>query len=124
MKRTTLVKTTVAGSIAAVALAAAGCSLDVYTAQPEPRAVVYEEAPPPQQEVVVAEAPPAVVYEEPPPQPEVGVVWVQPEYVQIGGRYELRHGHWDHPPRGHNRWVASHYEHGSRGYVYVGGRWD
>ena len=76
------------------------------------------------QEVVVADAPPDVVVEEPTPQPEVGVVWIQPEYVVVGGRYELRHGHWGRPPQGHTRWVASHYEHGSRGYVYVGGRWD
>jgi hypothetical protein len=123
MKRSTLLSTTLAGSIAATALAAAGCSLDVYDSQPEPRAVVYQQAPP-DQEVVVAEAPPEVVYEQPPPQPEVGVVWIQPEYVQIGGRYELRHGRWDHPPQGRNRWVASHYEHGSHGYVYVSGRWD
>jgi hypothetical protein len=122
MKRMALLKTALASSIAMTSLTVVGCTVDVYDSQPRPEVVEY--APAPDQEVAVVEAPPQVVYEEPPPPPEVGVVWIQPEYVQIGGRYELRHGHWDRPPRGHSRWVASHYEHGQRGYIYVSGRWD
>src|ERR1700722_7665409 len=122
MKRMTLHRTVLAASMAMISLAVAGCTMEIY--QDQPRPVVVEETPHPEQEVVVTDAPPQVVYEEPPPPPEVGVIWIQPEYVLIGGRYELRHGHWDHPPRGRNRWVASHYRHGDHGYVYVGGRWD
>jgi hypothetical protein len=122
MKRITLRKTALAASIAFASLATAGCTMELYQEQPAP--VVVEESPQPDQVDVVADPPPQVVYEEAPPQPEIGVVWIQPEYIQIGGRYELRHGHWDHPPQGHHRWVASHYNHGGRGYVYVAGRWD
>jgi hypothetical protein len=107
---------------AAMAMAIAGCDVAVYSPQPQPQAVVY--AAPPDQQVVVADAPPPVVYEQAPPPPEVGVVWIGPEYVWSGRQYELRHGHWDHPPQGHRNWTASHYEHGQHGYVYVAGRWD
>jgi hypothetical protein len=123
MTQTILLKTTVAASIAVTSLMIAGCTVDVYNSAPQPQVVEYA-PPPPQAEIVVAEPPPEVAYEEPPPAPEVGMVWIQPEYIQIGGRYELRHGRWDHAPRGHSRWVASHYEHGSRGYVYISGRWE
>jgi hypothetical protein len=119
MKRVTLINTTLAAAIALPALLICGCSVDVYSPQP---AVVVEAAPPDQE--VVVEPPPPVVYEEPAPAPEVGMVWIQPEYVVVGGRYELRHGRWDRPPAGHGRWVASHYEHGEHGYVYVAGRWN
>jgi hypothetical protein len=122
MKRLTLHNAAVTSAISMATLAVVGCSVDVYS--PPPRQVVIEQSAPPDQEVVVTEAPPTVVYEAAPPPPEVGVIWIQPEYVLVGGRYELRHGHWDHPPQGHNRWVASHYEHGPRGYIYVSGRWD
>lgn len=121
MKRIHLNNAAMAASIA-LALAAAGCTLEVQG--PQPTAVVEEDPQPPDQEVVVADPPPPIVYEEAPPPPEVGLVWIGPEYVQIGGGYRLRHGHWDHPPSGHNRWVASRYRHGSHGYVYVAGRWE
>jgi len=121
MNQITLRGITLKGSLTLAALVLGGCTFDAYFAPPP--AVVVETAPPDQGAVVV-EAPPEVVYEAPPPQPEAGVVWIQPEYVLAGGRYELRHGHWDHPPQGRNHWVASRYERGAHGYVYVAGRWN
>jgi hypothetical protein len=112
----------------AMLLAAAGCTVDVYS--PPPRGEVIVEAPPPPSpppgEVVVGvdQPPPPPVYEAPPPPPEVGVVWVPGDYVIVGGRWEWRGGHYDHPPRGGAHWIGPRYEHGPHGYVRVEGHWE
>jgi hypothetical protein len=122
MKRATLLKTTLSASLLAGTMLAAGCSSSVVGGQPG--STVIETPPTPDRDIVVAYAPPQIVLEDPTPQPELGVVWIEPEYAVFGGRYELLHGHWSRPPQGRARWIASHYELGDRGYVYFGGRWD
>jgi hypothetical protein len=122
MKNTIFLKTSLVASIAMTSWMIAGCNQAPAAA---PEAAAAPAAAAPDQTVEVDQAPPQVVYEAPPPAPAiVGSVWIQPEYIQVGGQYQLRHGHYDQPPQGHTRWVASHYEHGAHGYAYIAGRWD
>jgi hypothetical protein len=125
MKHMQLMKSVLMAAAAMTFLTAAGCSSQTTGLTPDAAALDDYPVPAPAQDTAVADPPPRLIYEEPAaPPPQPGVVWIQPEFVLFGGGYELRHGRWGHPPQGRTRWVASHYEHDSRGYVYIGGRWD
>ena len=113
-----------------LALGAVGCSVDVYAPPPRERVVVEEAPPPPppgpyvEDSVVVEDAPPEPQYEDPGPQPGVGFVFVTGEYVRVGDHWEWHRGHWDRPPEGRHRWVASRYERRGGGYVRITGHWE
>ena len=58
-----------------------------------------------------------------PPQPSPRHVWVSGEWNSNGGRYDYRQGYWEERRENHNRYSEGRWRHGSRGYVWVPGRW-
>jgi hypothetical protein len=104
-------------------LAAAGCTVDVYSPPQQGTVVIQEggtpapdeavvEAPPPDQDVVVGVA------------PGPDYVWIGGYWGWNGGRYVWYGGHWDHHPYGRSRWVRGYWNHGGHGYVFVRGHWE
>lgn len=55
--------------------------------------------------------------------PYGGAVWVGPEWVWRGGRYECVPGYWAHPRRAGAIWVPGHWKYSRRGYKWVPGHW-
>ena len=55
--------------------------------------------------------------------PFTGAVWIGPEWVWRGGRYECVPGYWARPQRHGAIWVTGHWKYNRRGYVWVPGHW-
>jgi len=56
--------------------------------------------------------------------PFSGAVWIGPEWVWRGGRYDCVPGYWAKPQhRKQHRWIPGRWKYSRRGYVWVPGRW-
>ena|ERR1041385_6707971 len=85
--------------------------------------VVYRSRPPiVENEVVVADAPPAPIVEETVVAPGPGFVWVGGAWVWHG-RWVWEHGHWARPPHPGAVWVAPRYVFRGGRHVWVRGGW-
>jgi hypothetical protein len=72
-------------------------------------------------QVYVHVRPEAPVYVRP-QQPRPEHIWIEPEWVWRGGRYENVQGYWA-PPRPGYRYSAGYWRHSRRGEMWVGGGW-
>jgi len=126
-----------AAALAAISLAAAGCTLDVHTHRDryEERPVVVEhryeyhpdrvvvvDAPPRGYTTVVREAPPPSYAEVIPPPPDREVIWISGYWVVNDNRWVWVHGHYERPPRRGVHWEAHTWvRHGDSFELRVGG---
>ncbi len=72
--------------------------------------------------MVVSTPPPPPPVEPVPPMPGPGYVWTGGEWVWNNGWY-WSVGYWALPPYPNAIWVGGYWQHGSRGWVRVGGHW-
>lgn len=56
--------------------------------------------------------------------PFSGAVWVGPEWVWRGSRYECVPGYWAKPRRHNAVWIPGHWKYSRRGYRWVPGHWN
>ena len=54
--------------------------------------------------------------------PRPSYIWVEPEWVSRGGRYEYMNGYWSAPRVGY-RYAPGYWKRTRRGEVWVGGGW-
>jgi len=57
------------------------------------------------------------------PAPGPGYVWTPGYHRWDGKAYVWMPGAWVRPPRPHARWVAGHWRHQRRGWVFIEGHW-
>jgi WXXGXW repeat (2 copies) len=74
-------------------------------------------------DVFVAVAPPHAVVEVRPVRPGPGYVWTAGYHRWDGHGYVWVPGGWVRPPHPHAHWVAAHWVHRPRGWVFVEGHW-
>ena len=56
--------------------------------------------------------------------PFAGAVWVGPEWVWRGNRYECVPGYWAKPHRHNAVWIPGHWKYSRKGYKWVPGHWS
>jgi hypothetical protein len=52
-----------------------------------------------------------------------GAIWIGPEWVWRGGRYECVPGYWSKPHHYGAVWVPGHWKYSRHGYKWVPGHW-
>ncbi len=90
--------------------------------QPTSPTYVYDPGPPPPQEEVVQEAPPAPIVEVRPAAPFGGAVWIPGFWRWNGHHHTWVGGHWS-AARAGSTWEPNHWQHTPRGWVHVPGHW-
>lgn len=88
----------------------------------EERTVVTDD--PTNEDVAVANAPPADQAEAQTAAPGPNYVWIKGHWKWDARRqsWEWRQGHWEVRRSGYE-WVAGHWEHRPNGWVWIGGHW-